>query len=415
MPTRSLRRASTLVLPLLLAAGPIAGCGIDEVDLARWKEVREGQERLAGYLAAPERPLGLRVRAARYLFEINAGGQIVVVLRAAPAEDRQAVLEPFLVHLGKQFSAGAPEEQGRAKDMLYALLPLMGGVSPEFSDGVVKQFVEWAVVQLFAEQPPVGRPLDQVVIAAGLTRPAAAVEPLIIALIGEQDPAHVQRLSGLVDAIGDVPGRVKAASALLAHARRALPNPPEPLLQAIAANGNETLLRFLLDAARDPEIPLPIRGQCVDLAVGRLGAAAIPGLEKILEAEDPVTHNAMREPVLVQLYRLRGPKKLTETLEALPDGAGWPDEGNAFREQIERFCAEAIAPQKAKARKDLLASLGSPNATARIFAAHCVARLFPDEARELLAPLKDDKTPLRGFGREPAPTLGDLARGKLGD
>ena len=81
MPTRSLRRAAArllpLLLPLMLAVGPLAGCGIDEADLARWKEVREGQERLSGYLASPERPLGLRVRAARYLLEINAGGQIV--------------------------------------------------------------------------------------------------------------------------------------------------------------------------------------------------------------------------------------------------------------------------------------------------------------------------------------------------
>jgi hypothetical protein len=415
MPTRSLRRAPALLLPLLLAVGPLAGCGIDEADLARWKEVREGQERLSGYLASPDRPLGLRVRAARYLFEINAGGQIVVVLRDAAAEDRQAVLEPFLVHLGKQFTAAAPEEQARAKDMLYALLPLLGGVSAEFADGVVKQFADWAVVQLFAEQPPAGRPVDQVLIAAGLTRPAATVEPLVTALSAEREPARVQRLSGLVDAIGDVPGRLKAASALLTQARRALPNPPEPLLQAIAANGNETLLRFLLDAARDPEVPLLLRAQCVDLAVGRLGKGAIPGLEEILKAEDPVTQNAMREPAMVQLYRLRGPKKLTEMMAALPDGTGWPDEGNAFREQVDKFCMEAIAPQKAKARKDLLETIGSENRTARIFAAYCISRLYPDEVGELLAPLKDDKTPLRGFGREPPPTQGDRARGKLGD
>jgi hypothetical protein len=87
-----------------------------------------------------------------------------------------------------------------------------------------------------------------------------------------------------------------------------------------------------------------------------------------------------------------------------------------MRVLVDRFCTEAVGPGKAKARKDLVAvAAKSENATGRIFAARCIRLLYPDEAREMLAPLANDRTRLRGFGAEPPPTLGDLARGRLAD
>lgn len=392
-----------------------AGCGIGEKDLARWKEVKEGQERLTGYMAAADRPLELRVRAARYLFEIGAGGQIVLVLRGAPAAERKALLEPFLVHLGKQFASETPDEPLRAKDLFYSLLPLLKDADREFAEGAVRAFVEWSLGQLAPGTPTVGRPVDQVLVASGLEFPEATSEALLAALQAEKDPARVQRLSGLIDTIGHVPARLKAARILLDKARAALPEPPEALLQAIGANGNETLMRFLLDAARDPTVPLMTRGMCIDLAVAHLGKGALPGLTELLGSEDPVTHNALRGPALLQLHRLRGPKHVDETLAALPDGVGWPDEGDAFKVAILKFCDDGLSAQKNKVRKGLLAALSGENRTARIFAATCVRRLYGEEAGELLGALKADKTPLLGFGRDPPPTLGDLARGKLED
>lgn len=412
MITRSLRRRAAAVPAALLAAGLLAGCSIDEGDLARWKDVREGPERLTGYLADHARPMELRVRAARYLVEVNAGGQIVHVLRNDDAADRKAVLEPFTVFLGKEFASDRPGAALHAKDLLYALLPLLKEVEPGYVAEVVKPFMGWAIDALFQPQPSGGRSIDQVVVAAGLLFPTLVAEPIVATMRTEKDPTRIQRLSGLLDAIGDVPARLKAASGLLALARASLPNPPEPLLVAIGANGNETLMRFLLDVGRDPAISLEVRARCIDLAVERLGQGAVPGLEGLLESEDPVSHNAMRIPVLTQLHRLQGPAKLAETLAALPDEASWPDEGTEFRDLIVKFCATSLEPEKAKVRRGLLSALESENSTARIFAAVCLRRLYPDESGELLSPLKGDKTRLRGFGREPPPTLGDLARGQ---
>jgi hypothetical protein len=404
----------------LLAYGLLVGlcsaCGIDAEDLARWKEVQEGKERLTGYLAQPSRALDLRIRAARHLIEVDAGGQVVHVVRSTTPEDRKALLEPLLVHLGTRFATETPEEAVRAKDVLYALLPFVGEVEGTYADEAIEAFVVWGVPQLFAERPPAGRPVEQVLLAAGLARPAVVGAALVTTLQGNPDPAHIARVSALVDAIGHVPTRLAAAGVLLQAARRSLPTPPEPLLEAIAANGNETLLRFLLDAARDPEIAIATRARAVDLAVEHLGRGAIPGLEELLRSEDPIAHNAMRVPALLALHRLRGPGRLEETLTALPDGTGWPDEGDEMRVWVDRFCTEGVAPGKAKARKDLLAvaTTGS-NHTGRIFAARCIRLLYPDEAREMLAPLANDRTRLRGFGVDPPPTLGDLARGRLAD
>jgi hypothetical protein len=411
-PFRSAARWLALGLSVCLCAA----CGIGADDLARWKEVQEGKERLTGFMAQAKRPLDLRVRAARHLMEVDAGGQVVHVIRNTTPEDRKALLEPLLVYLGTLFASAAPEDAVRAKDVLYALLPYTSEVEANYADEAIEALVLWGVPQLFAEPPPPGRPVEQVLLAAGLARPNAVGTALVTALQGKLEPAHVARISALIDAIGHVPTRLSAAGVLLQAARRSLPTPPDPLLEAIAANGNETLLRFLLDAARDPEIPVVTRARAVDLAVERLGKRAVAGIEEILRSEDPIAHNAMRLPALMALHRLRGPGRLEETLTALPDGTGWPDEGDEMRVLVDRFCTEAVGPGKAKARKDLVAvAAKSENATGRIFAARCIRLLYPDEAREMLAPLANDRTRLRGFGAEPPPTLGDLARGRLAD
>ena len=411
---RSLLRVATLVPASLLAAAILSGCALDEADLAKWKEVREGPERLTGYLADTARPLELRVRAARYLVEINAGGQIIHVLRTEEPADRKAVLEPFAVFLGTEFASTRPGAATHAKDLLYALLPLLKEVEATYAAEVINPFMSWAMARLFEPQPSGGRSIEQVVIAAGLLFPDLVAGPIVTAMRATTEAERIQRLSGLLDTVGSVPARLKAASALLAVAKAALPNPPEPLLVAIAANGNETLMRFLLDVGRDPVVPLALRARCIDLAVDRLGARAAPGLEELLKGEDPVNQNAIRLPVLTQLHRLHGPSKLAETLEALPDGEGWPDEGTEYRDLIDKFCATSLEPDKVKARRGLLAAIESENTTARTFAAVCVRRFYPEESVELLSPLKGDGTRLRGFGREPPPTLGDFARGQAG-
>ncbi len=402
------------LLGLLLTA-VLLGCGIGEEDLAKWKGIRGGTERLSGFLASPQRPLELRVRAARYLFETDAAGQIVYVLQQAPAEDRDLVLEPFFIWLGPRFLDEDPAVGARAKDVLYQLVPLAKELSPESIDGTIERFMDWGLEAMFAPKAPAGRPVEQVITAVGLTWPRRAIPPLIKLMKGAREPAQVVRLSKLGDSFADVPGRVALAGALLDIARKTLPALPEELVVAMAGNGNETLMRFLLDAARDPEVPLPVRVACIEKAVPRLGERAVEGLGALMTSEDPLTHNSLRLAALDQLWELRGPKGLVATLEALPDGRGWPEDGREMAETIDRFCDDALKPKAAKARKPLLEALESENLTARIFAAECVHRLFPDEAVELLSPLKDDKTPLRGFGGsdEKPPVLGDLARGKM--
>jgi len=420
MPSAFCRPAPSIcaarLLSLSLSLCLCVACGIGADDLARWKEIEEGEERLTGFMAQVTRPLDLRVRAARHLMEVDAGGQIVVVVRNTTPEDRTALLEPLLVYLGTRFASAPTEDAVRAKDVLYSLLPYTSEVDANYADEAIAAFVRWGVPQLFLNPPPSGRPVEQVLLGAGLVRPSAVGTALVTALQDKLEPAQVARISALIDAIGHVPTRLSAAGVLLQAARRSLPTPPDQLLAAIAANGNETLIRFLLDAARDPVIPIATRARAIDLAVERLGKGAVSGLEEILRAEDPIAHNAMRLPALMALHRLRGPGRLEETLTALHDGTGWPDEGEEMRILVDRFCIESVGPGKAKARKDLVAvAVKGENTTGRIFAARCIRLLYPDEAREMLAPLANDRTRLRGFGTEPPPTLGDLARGRLTD
>lgn len=405
-----LRPAPLLVLALTVLLG---GCHIDEEDLARWKHVHGGVDRLTGYLAESHRPLELRVRAARHLFEMGASGQVVLVVKQTPEAERGDLLEPLLLWLSTRFASAEPSEAPRAKDLLYALIPYCKDLPPGIVQPVVDNLMEWAIPQLFARQLTSGRPVEQVIIAAGLIWPAQVSEPILEALRTGADADRVPKLVRLITQFADPKVRLAVAAALLDLGKKSLPVLPEPVILALEADGNETLLRFLLDAARDPEIELATRSKCVLSAVKGMGEKAIPGLEDLLRSEDPLNHNDLRWAVLAELVRVRGPKGLDAALAALPEGSGWPDEADTMKTRIEQFCEASVQPDRDKMRRSLLLALDLPNATARTFAAVCVRALFPDEAAELLAPVRDDKTALRGFGREPPPTLGDLARGKL--
>ena len=408
-PLSRLARSRMLLLSGFLLVC-LVSCAVNEEDLAKWKSLREGEARLAGYLASPERPVELRAQAARHLFDMGKAGHIAATLAPLDEDDRRTVLEPILVGLASRFTASQPHEATQAKDLLYALLPHTKKVDGVVLDAVLGKFMAWAQPLVGAPAAPPGRSVGLVITAAGLLHPGRIAMPIKTELRFLEDPKRILALVELTSAFGTPKVKVEVADVLLYRTRQIYPKLTDEHVLAMKSNGNPTLMRFVLDAARDPELPVPLRTLSIEAAVEVLGKEAVPGLEAALLAEDPTKGNSLRFVVLDALFKVNKTRGLVETLEALPIGSGWPDEGTAFKDEIERFCDTNIASRSKKAKAPLVAALSSRNSVARLFAATCIRRLYRPEARALLAPLREDQTLIRGYSAKGEIRLSALAR-----
>jgi len=418
------RRASAAVFSLCLAL--LAGCSVRESDLEKWKTVSGGDRRLAGFMADPSRDLDLRVRAARALFEMGAPGLIIAVIDRASPEDRALVGAATFAWLRRSFqpplSEDDPSVPMAAKDLLYALLPYVNDFGDELTDPTLVTFSQWATSVLAV--PPVkpekgarrrereGRSVETVALAAGLVAPSEVAPIFAESLTAVDDPKQVLAMVTLVSQWRDEGAKQRVAAILLERCRRYWPNLPDHLVESVAVNGNETPLRFLLDAARDPAAPLAVRAQVIDAAAERLGDRAIGGLERLLAVEDPLNANVLRWAVLQRLTALVQPEELVETLQSLPDATGWPDNGTAFRDALWAYCDQSLAPLGARIDVPLAKLVGGAHGTARLFAVTCLRRLRASEAAAVLESVSDDATPVRGFSDSGELTLGDIARGR---
>lgn len=401
----------------LLLSGVLAGCAVNEADLEKWAGVRGGDRRLAGYMADTERPLALRVRAARALFEMGAPGYVVAVVERATPEDRAQVGAATFSWLRRNFEAPIidddPTVPQRAKDLLYALLPFAKDYGDELVQPTLTAFATWgAEVVATGKAQPRGRSIEAVALAAGLTDASAVAPPFAEALASAEDPARVLSIARVLAQLRHGPSQLRAASILLERCRRAWPNLPEPLVEAVAVNGNETPLRFLLDAARDPASPVAVRARVIEAAADALGPRAREGLERLLRVEDPLNGNVLRWAVLQRLVDLDPADGVGKTLTQLPDQAGWPDEGTQFRDAIWGLCDESLKAKGPPVMQSLIDTLETSHATARLFAATCLRRLFPEAAAEALEALKKDTTPVSGFSSSGPMTLGDVVLGR---
>lgn len=418
------RRASAAVFSLCLML--VGGCSVGESDLEKWKSVGGGDRRLAGFMADPARPLDLRVRAARALFEMGAPGLIVAVIERASPEDRALIGAATFAWLRRSFqpplSEDDPSVPMAAKDLLYALLPFVKDFGDELTDPTLVTFSQWAtsVLAVTPAKPEKGarrkeregRSVETVALAAGLVAPSQVAPIFAESLTAVDDPKQVLALVTLVGQWRDDGAKQRVAAILLERCRRYWPNLPEHLVESVAVNGNETPLRFLLDAARDPAASLAVRAQVIDVVAEKLGDRAIGGLERLLAVEDPLNANVLRWAVLQRLTALVPPEELVETLQSLPDRTGWPEDGTAFRDAVWAYCDQSLAPLGARIDAPLTQVIGGAHGTARIFAVTCLRRLRAVESAVALTSASDDTTPVRGFSASGELTLGDIARGR---
>lgn len=408
-----IRHTTALVLATALLCG---GCAIDEEQLLAWTTVEEGQKRLAAYLADPARPHELRARAARHLYEMNEMGHLIGVLKSLEERDRDLMVPSLGAIAERYFGHEVPDYRGRATDFAYHLMEVGRTSNDERVQASMTRLALSTIGVVLDGFPPKGSGNSAVnaLQAAALTAPKRVIPKLAEFVDGSQAPMDILAFGDAVKPLKEPILDRHVAQAMLRIAKQTYPNIPPILAMRMVANGNPTLLRYLLDATRDPRLPAAIFNIALEGASDKLGRDAIPGLQRLLKAEHPGVYNEPRWIALEALWRLGGVEYLEQTLTAMPPEGTWPTRGTDFKDEVSNFCTRFVAKQKEPALPALERLLESTNWVARLFAVTCIGTLFPERAPALLVSLEEDLTPVPGWEAEADDTtIGKVVRGFL--
>lgn len=410
-----MKRTVVATMLLALAGGP--GCAVDADDLATWETVAEGEGRLAAYLADGQRPIELRSQALSILLKMRAIDHIMGVLKVADPQQRAILLRMYATAVVTVLTKMHTQaEQEAAATLAYDIFEhadaLTGGTdgTGEPRDRLlVDTVVEWCLAEMSKPSDKRARPMrkiDDILLAGLAVRPAVAGPRIADKMRAAQTPEELLAIDALLSKVADPELRARQAEHLLGFAQRVYPAVPPVVAQAMVKNRNETLLRFLLDAARDPRVPPGTREIGLLAARDHLKADAMGGLFLLLSTDDPKHRNIMRLNALDLVWDHGGTARLADALQALPPSGTWWPNGVQFRVNIDNFCEAKLAPAKDAVRPVLERLVDDPNWVTRTYAMRCVERLYPDEAPLLLAPLVEDETPLPGWDAEVELTIG---------
>jgi hypothetical protein len=226
----------------------------------------------------------------------------------------------------------------------------------------------------------------------------------------QQGMQTLLRLSGLLAELRDGDTQRRVAHVLLETAKEVYPQLSEQLAEAMIANQDETLLRFLLDAVRDHRVPDGTRDAGLQVARDLLRGKAIDQLLRLAGTDDPSVNNVPRMSALDSVWDFGGVERLEQVLKRLPPNGTWPTDGEDFKAEVDLFCDNRVARAKEAALPILTRLTSANNWVARIYAIECIARLHPGRAPEILQGMELDDAPLRGWSVDGPITIGDVVR-----
>jgi hypothetical protein len=392
------------------------GCSIDEKKIEGWERTHNGHKRLTGFLADQQREMHLRVRAARVLMRMGRFGDIMHVVASAPPPQKTLLVTSMadIVHSVLTKDRYDQDERMQAAGFAFYLFEHFGSVQGGNAQGprskqLVEDVVGWSLEQLklYEKLPKGPRSFKDILVSAAMVSPDWAL-PMIYNFM--RTPPDVSRLlvvNQVLTALKDPAVRKLQAGYLLAYARTTYPKLDPRLAEAMLANRNETLLRFLLDTVRDYRAPLATREKGL-LAAKLLKTKALEGLYLILRTDDPKNDNIARLNALDLIWDFAGSKGLSRALQSLPPTGSWWPTGVNFKAQVDEFCEAKLAPAAEEVRPTLVALVDDPNWVTRTYAMGCIIKLFPDEAPILLASLADDDTTLEGWVNGGMTTIGSV-------
>ena len=397
-----------LIVALFVLAPKLFATTIDDLDT--WQSVTGGKARLAAFLAEnrQEQEQPLRFHAAGVLVKMGAFTEIMDVVQNADEQQRQYLLHGLARVVSDTLLKDHKEAHKVHAFLLgYYLLEHIELLTGSNKHGerrdqlLVETVVDWGM-EVLKQQKQVelgAYSLQDILLAAALVRPQYVLPILEPAMQGEPDLNRFLTVNEILSRLEDKTLRHRQAGVLLQYGKKVYPNVHPLLAKAMLKNQNETLLRFLLDAARDYRVPVGTRQAGLE-AASTLKEKALDGLFLVLQTDDPETMNIQRLNALDLIWDSGGTDQLKKALQILPAGGTWWPEGTLFKANVDEFCDVKLKPAKDDVREVLVELVDDPNWVTRVYAMECIVLLYPEDAPRLLTPLAKDDTALMGWSME---------------
>jgi len=411
----------------LLLLSCLFACQFGGGKLQEWSEAKNGEARLSAFFADVKRERNLRSDALDYLIRGGHFSSIMGVLKSMENLEQKFWVKQCWYKISDRLEKQRFSEVERieAASLAYYLLEYrqhLDGLAHHgqphqklFSEFAVINLVTWALETLKNDgQIPKGsKKLSDVLFASAVASPKDALPQIDGFLSTMPEEADYLLVTDLLARLKTPEANQLEAKALLALAKKNYPKLNKELGERLFKNRNETLLRFLLDAALDIRVPPAVRLKGLE-ASSILKEKATLGLLAMLRVEEPAKDNFMRAEALKRLWLYCGGEKiLAQALNALPtDGTYWPT-GTAFRDQVRGFCDSVLGESAGDVKDTLIGLTSSPNPYAKIYAGECILRLYPAQAPDLLQDLIDEELEVEGWNEDGSTSFTEYLEGSF--
>jgi hypothetical protein len=403
----------------LFCVASLLGCDVTPEKIARWKETEKGPGKLRETVKQSSQPAAIRAQALTALAEIGMSSDALADLKALPATERQAVAKeaaPRLIAVAKGAGGeGTTRAMREAKDALFTL---RDDAAADDKARIDDALIAWTTADLVGRASQGGHASEKILTAIG-----ARAQPRLLELTGAEGPNQLYAAL-LVSKIADEPGKARAAEMLVESARRVLQRTrdvPDGLLKAIGQVGGPRATAFLIDQAehgtdivrerallalgqgaslaKDPAALAAAIRVCSDKkapgkvreaafqAAEKVGAAAVPGLTKLVDDADEITRWRAVEAALAAGKAPAVP----QVLEALSTTRAYK------KEDLDSYVVhdlKLIGPSVLPALKELLKS---KSWVARVSAVRGIAAMGSAADAQSLAAVEADGAKVNGF------------------
>jgi hypothetical protein len=406
-----------LVVALGLTAAACESATSEKIQT--WKGTEKGPGKIEDTLRSANVPAGLRAEAAAALVDIGRAEKVDEVMAGVPAGERSEILKTLMeIYIKGMASPQLPKVRD-ARDGLFSLRQYAPAEEQKRIDQVLLASIE---KDLFDGRLSGGRhSLEKMLPAIG-----TAAGPMLVRLLGDPK-APYRGLAELLVKVGDADARDKGGAALIGRMSPGRPMPND-LWISLGMIGGPTVTEFLLGKMQKGS-PEDAVAAARALQQSRF-PAALPVALKI--AGDPKATGELRDESFGVVERIGGPEAQKGLVKIIAEdknekvryraheAALVVGKGEAIRPALEAFSPKLsfkredvvdflvkdISKLGAQAKPQVLATLGSPSALARMTAvlaleapvsAALTGHMGGAEDAAALLKLGDDKATVKGF------------------
>jgi hypothetical protein len=408
-------------LALVVALGLMAAAceSATSEKIQTWKGTEKGPGKIEDTLRSANVPAGLRAEAAAALVDIGRAEKVDEIMASVPTGERSEILKTLMeIYIKGMASPQLPKVRD-ARDGLFSLRQYAGADEQKRIDQVLLASIE---KDLFDGRLSGGRhSLEKMLPAIG-----TAAGPMLVRLLGDPK-APYRGLAELLVKVGDADSRDKGGAALIGRMSPGRPMPND-LWISLGMIGGPSATEFLLGKMQKGS-PEDAVAAARALQQSRF-PAALPVALKI--AGDPKATGELRDEAFGVVERIGGPEaqrglvkiiaedknekvryRAHEAALVVGKGESIRPALEAFspklsfkREDVVDFLVKDISKLGAQAKPQVLATLGSPSALARMTAvlaleapvsAALTGHMGGAEDAAALLKLGDDKATVKGF------------------